>query len=723
MLKKEYPKIKIREYGSTSDVLDGLCKGEVDAYVGNRAVAMYIMKEELITNIRPQGKIKETASINAIGVRKNSPILRNILQKALDDITPNERWELINFDSHELSKQLQLTPEEKVWLADNPVIRLGYDPDYPPVEYVDKDGNYIGMSAGYMKLIAKILNITIKPTAPQSWLSTLNDAKSGKLDVLSALARTPQREEYLIFTKPYLSFPIVIVAGQKVSYIGNMQKLASKKVAVVSGYASHDILIKQRPEQELIPTKSIIAGLRAVQEGKAYAFIGNFASILNVMGQAGITNLKIVGETPYRYKLSIGVRKDLPILLGLMQKALDTIPDEQRASIFNRWISATHEGIVDYTLLWEVLVIAVIILIVFIYWIRRLTKEINFRKQAENALRESEAQHKTIFQNSPIGMVLIDSQGIIIDCNELFIKMIGADKKSIIGFDCLKRIENQAVRNKLEQALKKGKRTEYEGEYISVTGKKTTYSRMIFNPVNSHQIPTQIIATTEDITQRKKMEIELIVAKEQAEAATIAKSHFLANMSHEIHTPMNAILGFSYLIMKTKLTPKQYDYQNKIRSSADSLLRLINDIMDFSKIESGKLDIESIEFDLNEVLNNIENVTLLKVREKENLKINFNRATDIPRFLIGDSIRLSQVLLNIINNAIKFTNEGNIVISTQLIEKNSDKITLKFAVSDTGIGLHQKDIKNLFQPFVQVDSSSTRNFGGTGLGLAICQNL
>ena len=234
---------------------------------------------------------------------------------------------------------------------------------------------------------------------------------------------------------------------------------------------------------------------------------------------------------------------------------------------------------------------------------------------------------------------------------------------------------------------------------------------------------THFVAVKEDITERKRMEKELIQAKITADEANKAKGDFLANMSHEIRTPMNAVIGMTHLALKTELTSKQRDYLTKIRSSANSLLGIINDILDFSKIEAGKLDMESVDFNLDEVLDNLASLISVKVREKEDLEVLFATAPDVPRFLVGDPLRLGQVLINLVNNAVKFTDSGEIVVSTQVVWQDQERLTLKFSVSDTGIGLSEEQIARLFQAFSQADTSTTRKYGGTGLGLAISQRL
>jgi two-component system, sensor histidine kinase and response regulator len=221
----------------------------------------------------------------------------------------------------------------------------------------------------------------------------------------------------------------------------------------------------------------------------------------------------------------------------------------------------------------------------------------------------------------------------------------------------------------------------------------------------------------------QKEALERKKAKQAAEDATKAKSEFLANMSHEIRTPMNAVIGMAHLALKTDLTPKQLDYLNKIQSSANSLLGIINDILDYSKIEAGKLDMEAVEFDLSKTLDNVANVITVKAKEKENLEVLFNLDTKVPNFLVGDPLRLNQILVNLGNNAIKFTEQGEIVLTTKIIEKSNDKVTLQFSMRDTGIGMSEQQQAKLFQAFSQADTSTTRKYGGTGLGLTICKRL
>ncbi|HYD78853.1 MAG TPA: response regulator [Paucimonas sp.] len=212
-------------------------------------------------------------------------------------------------------------------------------------------------------------------------------------------------------------------------------------------------------------------------------------------------------------------------------------------------------------------------------------------------------------------------------------------------------------------------------------------------------------------------------ARQRAEEATRAKSEFLANMSHEIRTPMNAVIGLAHLALRTELTPKQKDYVGKIHGAALSLLDIINEILDFSKIEAGRLEVETIPFSLDQVLSNVATVTSQKAADKQ-LEYLFHVPPAVPRRLMGDPLRLGQVLINLVNNAIKFTDAGEIEVSCVLLEEAPDgRVRLQFSVRDTGIGMSSEQIAKLFQPFVQADGSTSRKYGGTGLGLSISQRL
>ena len=219
-----------------------------------------------------------------------------------------------------------------------------------------------------------------------------------------------------------------------------------------------------------------------------------------------------------------------------------------------------------------------------------------------------------------------------------------------------------------------------------------------------------------------RIENDLICAREEAQQANKQKSEFLANMSHEIRTPMNAIIGMAHLLDKSKLAQRQHSYVEKIKTASGSLLDIINDVLDFSKVEADKLVIEQTNFNLNEIIDHITSIAVSS-ESKKDIDIVIHIQPDVPMYLIGDSLRLKQILTNLVSNAVKFTSEGEIVLLIETMEQDANNITLKFSVSDTGIGMSSEQLANLFNAFSQADSTITRRYGGTGLGLAICKQL
>ncbi|MFN0126973.1 MAG: response regulator [Verrucomicrobiales bacterium] len=245
----------------------------------------------------------------------------------------------------------------------------------------------------------------------------------------------------------------------------------------------------------------------------------------------------------------------------------------------------------------------------------------------------------------------------------------------------------------------------------------------------ARQLEEQTKALTQSqeelLAQKEKLltqQEELASAKAKAEEATEMKSMFLANMSHEIRTPMNAIIGLSHLALKTPLNTKQRDYVSKVHNAGTSLLAIINDILDFSKIEAGKLDLETIDFKLDDVISSVTTLTAQKAHEK-GLEFLAHAEPGLPEVLLGDPLRLGQILTNFVNNAVKFTEHGEIRLEIEQLERTGEKVQLKFSVSDTGLGMTKEQSAKLFQPFTQADMSTTRKHGGTGLGLTICRRL
>jgi PAS domain S-box-containing protein len=369
-----------------------------------------------------------------------------------------------------------------------------------------------------------------------------------------------------------------------------------------------------------------------------------------------------------------------------------------------------------------------------------VARDITERKKAEEKIRNSEKSLAQIIDFLPDPTWVIDNDGTVVRWNRAMEKLLGISAGDMVGQgDYEYALPFYGERRPVLIDLVKEWNAAYEEKYIAVKKDGENLIAESHHPTLGddgmylsatagllYDAAGQVAGAIEslrDITEGKQMEAELIQAKHAADDANQAKGDFLANMSHEIRTPMNAVIGMSHLALKTDLTAKQRDYLTKIQSSANSLLGIINDILDFSKIEAGKMDMEAVDFYLDDVLDNLANLVTVKAREKEDLEVLFAPASDVPRYLVGDPLRLGQVLTNLANNAVKFTDSGEIVVTIDKVDQKEDQVTLQFTVSDSGIGMTEEQMAKLFQSFSQADTSTTRKYGGTGLGLAISKKL
>jgi signal transduction histidine kinase len=285
----------------------------------------------------------------------------------------------------EPDQTLTLSDAERHWIKQHPVIRLASDNDWPPFEWITEAGHYRGIAADYIDLIEQKLGIRFITTQNLPWPEVVNAVKAKKLDVFSCVAKNPQRQQYVNFTQPYLSFAMVFITSHAINYLDGIDNLQGLRVGVVKGYATHEYLSLNHPTIELHTFANSQQGLQAVSQGRVDVFVDNIATASTIIQRAGLTNLKISGEMPVRYELSMAVRNDWPELVDLLQRALDSISEEQRKQIHNKWIGVRYEHGTDYALFWKSLIAFLTIIGLLYFYNRKLSREILKRKSAQQA--------------------------------------------------------------------------------------------------------------------------------------------------------------------------------------------------------------------------------------------------------------------------------------------------------------------------------------------------
>lgn len=627
-----------------------------------------------------------------------------------------------------MASPLYLSDAERAWVAAHPVVRVGVQRGgWEPFDVMGEQGQHSGISGDYLALLGQRLGIRFETVQLTDWNATLAALGNGQVDMLSSVAQTRERQTSMTFTQAYLTSNSLIFTRHE-SPIRNTQDLAGKRVAMERGYVTESLLRAAVPLAQVIEVGSTEDALRTVSSGGADAYVGNMIVASYLIRKLSLANLELRGESGLlRSELHFAVRRDWPQLVGVLDKALDSLEREEHDQILDRWLppltAFSWQGL--FAVGWPYLLGVLAALVVVVLWNRHLRTQIRQRQLAEAEVVRQRSTLLAIINAIPDPIWFKDIQGRYLGINQACADLFGQSSEQVLGKRDheLLNVEWASKREEHDYtALTRDGTYESEGRVRYPDGHWVVFDtlRTIFR--DDRGVPLGLVGVSRDITVRKQAEAAMADAKELAEEAARLKSDFLANMSHEIRTPMNAIIGMAHLVQKTELAPRQRSYIEKIQQASGHLLGVINDILDFSKIEAGKLGIEHIDFNLQQVLENVANLIGDKVAGKH-LELVFNLDPKLPLQLVGDPLRIGQILINYANNAVKFTERGEIELLIRAEQQDADQVQVYFAVRDTGIGISHDQLERLFESFQQADSSTTRKYGGTGLGLAICKRL
>jgi polar amino acid transport system substrate-binding protein/two-component system sensor histidine kinase EvgS len=743
-----------------------------------------------------------------------------------------------------LEAQPNFTEEEKAYIKNNPKLILGADYSWAPYDFADAKGQHRGIAADVLELVSQRSGLEIE-VVPDRWYKTLQRAKNREFDGLSCAVKTPKRQKYFLFTKPYVAMPLAIITLLDEKNIRTIEDLKGKIVAVNEGSYLHEWLQKNYPEIRLLLSSSNDDALEEVSVGNANAYIGNVAVASYIIKHNFLANLKIVNKIPgLDTKVSIAIDKSKKTLFSIMEKSLDDISQQEYSAIIHKWFDASQldtmqtklstltqqernwiqkHKIVRYSAVsWEPLVIVEDghVKGLFSDYLDLISQRTGLVFEYKRA-----SSWDTLFDDFKQGEIdiipgvapseAINSLGVMSDVfasfNFVFVTKredafvdsledFKNKKLAVVSFyrkykylpklqESIKVVETDSVVSSLEmvksaqvdaflghmasamysvghyypQTLQIASRSDFTFKHaillhqdqkillsiinkalasINDRQKQDIANRWISVQVNEakdYTLMMQIAVVllvlillslywnaklSKEVHARKKIQKALQKAKEEAEAANRSKSEFLANMSHEIRTPMNAILGFTELLEDQVREPRLLNYIQTIQSAGNTLLLLINDILDLSKIEANKLQLQKYPTDLYALCNEVGAVFSMSMRNK-GLELYIDIDTKIPRSILIDGVRLRQVLFNLIGNAVKFTHKGFIKLKVSALEiyDHNSKVDLLISVEDTGVGIEASQLESIFEVFEQRQGQDNRKYGGTGLGLTISKRL
>lgn len=416
VMRERYTQIDQVAAKNVEEGLKAVSLKRTDAFIGSLGVITHILDTSVIPDLQIVGEIMIKTQLETelhMGVLKEKTVLRDILQKGLDAVTSDE-WRELRHRWLPLAAgmgkavEVALTPEERRWLSEHKTQRLGDDFSWPPFSFMDENNRFAGIAAGYVAAISERLGIELEPVTGLTWKEVLEKIKVGEIDILSAVAWTKEREAFLNFTKPYISFPVVVATRKEGIFVDNLNDLTHRNVGVVEGYITQEILARDFPKLVLAPYNNLSSGLEALNKGEITAFVDNLGSITYEIERHKLENIKIAAPTKYRFDLSFGVRKDWPQLVQIIDKALETIDERERAAIKNTWMAIEVKYGFDLKtiLLWVTpFAMSALLIIVFVVaWNRRLGIEIRERKKA---------QHELTIAHDKLGEAMANIEGSI----------------------------------------------------------------------------------------------------------------------------------------------------------------------------------------------------------------------------------------------------------------------------------------------------------------------
>lgn len=728
------PKISGRSVEMKASPLEAISEvvfGKANVAVTDNISAQFLISQAYsndvyISNLSyyPYGGIRFALS-------QESSELQTIIGKVAEEIADNQSESILGrWDGGGVvaRNNLELTPDQQTWISDNPLVKVGVNYDFPPYSYYNREGKYSGVTQDILNLLSVMTGLNFQ-TVPFSTVRAAQLAlDSGEVDILADFSPNKERRRTLLFSHPYLLSPYAVVGHKNDNDLITQELLSKSMLAVLKDSAMVPGFLEKYPNAKLLYKDDVRSSFQAVENGNArYSIQPLLVSRYFIERMKG-THLDVKdilgGDV---YKASFSATSSNAQLLEIVEKALSSIEPNELGVIENRWRTnpvLKTSGWQDYrtAVIISVVIFSVVIALSFA-WNFLLRRQVNRRKKAESGLKDQIEFMEAMIEGTPHPIYIRDDKGGMVRHNSSYQEFVKGNVQEILYKDdtAIYSLDDTSAKEIYDDywyAIKYDKKI-IKDRKIMLNGEELTVYHWVI-PYKSHSGQVRgVIGGWVDVSDREELVRDLQVAKQSAERANSYKSTFLATISHEIRTPLSAMIGMLELVVKQS-NERQVDARliaTAYESSKD-LLSLIGDVLDISKIEAGYFELHPDRYNPADICRSVIN-TFSPLAEKKGLVLSLSAPDDIHQEVYVDGQRLRQIISNLVSNAIKFTESGQVGVSLSLTPRTDKYLDARIIVHDTGCGIAPEDIERLFAPFTQLKPTVQ----GTGLGLVICRQL